>query len=371
MMTGPELPVMKPIQNRLSFRTPVLSGQEYVPDWSDIDRGTYLRLDRNEGTRPIPQTVAEAIHKYLDNQGVHTYPNADTLNAPLAEYVGVPAEFILATNGSDQAIDLTLRAFLGDGRTMLIAQPEFAVFSHVAGLTGAKVIGVPYDDDLSFPYSAFREAASQSPDLIAIINPNNPTGTPVDIDFIEEIVVNHPNTPVVVDEAYYEFTGKTVAPLTKLYENLIVLRTFSKAFAMAGLRLGYLIASPVTVAEITKLRNPFDVNEIAVVAGCAHLQDLGSMQEYVAELTDVIKPTVVQYFDNAGIKVWPGAANFVLVKPENCQEAINYLHSARILVRPMKSPLIAGTFRMSLGSVSEMATVMNAYDHYLSGVRRA
>jgi histidinol-phosphate aminotransferase len=360
-----ELTTARPTVSSLGFRDSLLRNQAYLPEWSDIDRRLCLRLDRNEGTRPIPQSVAMAINQYIANHGVHTYPDAERLVDPLSAYCGVPPEFILPTNGSDQAIDLTLRAFLSEGRRMLVAQPEFPVFGHVARIAGASVVGVPYQPDLGFPYAAFREAASSLPDLIVIINPNNPTGTLVDTDFIEGIVTSYPGVPVVVDEAYYEFTGNTVVELIKSHENLIVFRTFSKAFAMAGLRLGYAVASPSILAEITKLRNPFDVNELAVVAGEAHLRDIESSQAYVRETMNVIKPMVVDFFATAGVKMWPGAANFLLVKPSNCEEAVTHLRSSRILVRPMRSPLLAGTFRMSLGSYEEMSVVVDVYDQYL------
>jgi len=345
----------------LRFPPAVAQAAAYVPDWHGQDREGLIRLDRNEATVPLSPAVAEALVAHINRYGVHGYPEYPRLAAALAEYCGVPAEFVLPTNGSDQAIDICLRAFLAPGATMLVARPEFVIFGHAAGLAGADVVGVPYGPDLEFPYAEFRAAAAARPDLIVFVNPNNPTGTPVDVGFVMELVEAYPDTPVVVDEAYFEFTGVTVAPLTRQHANLIVLRTFSKAFAMAGLRLGYVVARPEIVDELVKIRNPFDVNSLAVVAALAQLDRLDEMRASVAELMGRTKPAVVDFFHRYGVPVWPGAANFLLVRPPGCDETMRGLRAAGILVRRMTAPALAGMFRMNLGTPEEMATFMSVY----------
>src|ERR1700726_3005526 len=280
----------------LRFRKHVVDAHGYVPEWLGLDRSKYLRLDRNESTRPIPDNIISILTEYLATRGVHTYPEAERLAEPLAAYCGVSPACILPTNGSDQAIDLCLRSFLGDGDRMLVARPEFAIFGHVAALTGSLVDGVSYNQDLSFPYTQFRQAAAAcEPDLIVIINPNNPTGTAVADDFIQEIASRYAHVPVIVDEAYYEYTNRSAVGLIRSHDNIIVLRTFSKAFAMAGLRLGYVVASPPFFSPVAKLRNPFDVNELAVVAAEAQLADLHPMRHYVREIVDQSKPMLVDF----------------------------------------------------------------------------
>ncbi len=354
----------------LRFRRPVLQARGYVPQWRGLDRSKFLCLDLNESNRPIPDTVLNALTKYLATNGVHTYPESGRLAEPLAFYCGVSPDCLLATNGSDQAIDLCLRTFLADGRRMLVARPEFSIFGHVADLAGARIDGVPYHDNLDFPYAEFMRAAeAHKPDLIVIINPNNPTGTSVDADFIEEVASRYPDIPVIVDEAYYEYTGRTVAGLIGSHRNIIVLRTFSKAFAMAGLRLGYVIADPLVVAQIAKLRGPFDVNELAVVAAEAQLAELDSMRRYVREVVHESKPMVVDFFSRIGIPTWPGEANFVLVRPLACDEAVQFLREHGILVRTMGAALLTGMFRMSMGSPGQMARFIRVYEAYAANGR--
>jgi histidinol-phosphate aminotransferase len=251
----------------------ILDASPYVPEWSGLNRAEFIRLDRNENTRPLPVAVQETLVRSIGGWAVQSYPEPSPLQRSLADYTHVPMEYILSTNGSDQGIDLCLRAVLSEGDSVLVARPEFPVFSHVANAIGARIEPIPYNSDLSFPYGAFTTAiASVRPSLIVLINPNNPTGSGMDVvAYIERTIASNHKTPIIVDEAYYEYTGQTVVPLVRTYSNLIVLRTFSKAFAMAGLRVGYVIANPQMLVHVRKLQNPFDVNQLAVIAGLAQL----------------------------------------------------------------------------------------------------
>lgn len=325
-----------------------------MADPPGIDRSRCLRLDRNESTRPVSGTVAAALSAHLSGAGFHRYPSDEQLTSRIAENCGVPAEFVLLTNGSDQAIDITLRTFLSTGSRVLVATPEFIPFRRVAGLLGTQVDGVPYGPDFSFPCTEFRTAAQRDPALIVFVNPNNPTGTLVDTAYIQEILAEHSDTPVIVDEAYYEFTGTTVVPLVESHRNLIVFRTFSKAFAMAGLRLGYVIADPATLEQIRKLRNPFDVNELAIVAGGAQLAAVDEVRGHVEEIMSDAKPMVLEFFGEIGVPVVAGAANFLLVRPEDCARTVRMLRESRVLVQPLHGPLVEGMFRLTVGTRSEM-----------------
>jgi histidinol-phosphate aminotransferase len=172
--------------------------------------------------------------------------------------------------------------------------------------------------------------------------------------------------PVIVDEAYFEFTGTTAVPLIAKHPNVIVLRTFSKAFAMAGLRLGYVVADPAVIGQLGKIRNPFDINTLAAVAGQAQLGALSEVAAYVREVMTVVKPMTVEFFQRHRIPIWPGAANFVLVRPDDCDAVIAALRAAGILVRRMVAAGLTGTFRMSLGTRAEMAEVLDVYAGLLS-----
>ncbi|MBV9729314.1 MAG: histidinol-phosphate aminotransferase family protein [Pseudonocardiales bacterium] len=348
----------------------ILDASPYVPEWSGLNRTEFIRLDRNENTRPLPAAVQEALVRSIASWAVQSYPESAPIQRSLASYTRVPSEYILSTNGSDQGIDLCLRTALSEGDSILIARPEFPVFSHVAEAIGAKIEPVPYNPDLSFPYRAFAEAiASVRPSLIVLINPNNPTGSGIDIDYIEQIIASNPKTIVIVDEAYYEYTDNTVVPLVKEYANLLVLRTFSKAFAMAGLRLGYVLANPQILAHVRKLQNPFDVNQLAVTAGLAQLARTDAVRAECRHAMEEIKPYVVQSLLEVGVEVWPGSANFLLVRPPDCTKAVAYLRNSGVLVRSMSAPALQGSFRVSLGTMHEMQQFVGVFQSYLKEYR--
>lgn len=338
----------------------------YSPPWTGLDRRQYLRLDLNENTQPPPACVADALKALIDEPRLQMYPDYSEFIPKLASYAGVAPNQLIVTNGSDQAIDIILRAFLAIGDEMVVAQPEFPVFSQVAGVIGAQVIGVPFGDELSFPEAGLRQAIHAETRLIVIINPNNPTGTPVSLVQIEQVLQENPNIPVLVDEAYYEFTGVSAHALLEHYENLLIIRTFSKAFAMAGLRLGYVLAHESVITELYKIRGPFDVNTCALVAAGAQLDMPEAWQQYAKTVMTVSKPFVEDFFQQQGIKYFPSASNFMLVQPDARDDVVQYLKEQGILVRPMVAAAINQTFRLSIGLPEEMQQFTQCYRDYLN-----
>ena len=338
---------------------------KYQPPWTGLDRSGYLRLDLNENTLDPPEHVKAAIKAYIDDNRIQMYPEYERFMEKLSRYAGMPKEQIILSNGSDHAIELLLRAFLSPGDTMLVAQPEFPIFSQVAGVMNAKVKGVSFRQDMAFPFEEFMEALTPEVDLVVLINPNNPTGTPLELARIEQILEKCPDKPVLLDEAYYEYTGATGLGLIEKHPNLMVTRTFSKAFAMAGLRLGYVIAHPEIVAELYKIRGPFDVNSVALVAAEAQLDAPELWRAYIKETMTRSKPYLEEFFRENNVEFHSSAAHFLLVKPENRDEACAFLKERGILVRPMFAKLIEKTFRMCVGSLQQTQQFAECYEKYL------
>ena len=230
----------------------------------------------------------------------------------------------------------------------------------------AKVKGVPFRQDMAFPFEEFMEALTPEVDLVVLINPNNPTGT-------------HPGTgPHRANPG--KMPGQAGAPGRSLlrvhqrpqasgflekHPNLMVTRTFSKAFAMAGLRLGYVIAHPEIIAELYKIRGPFDVNSVALVAAEAQLDAPELWQAYIKETMTRSKPYLEEFFRENGVEFHSSAAHFLLVKPENRDEACAFLKERDILVRPMFAKLIEKTFRMCVGSLEQTKQFAQCYEKYL------
>lgn len=360
-MTSPQAGVAE-----LKIPQRLIDASAYVPDWSGLNRSEFICLDRNENTHPLPEAVNQALAEAIERGAVQAYPTVQALVEPLARYANVNPSYLLPTNGSDQGIDLCLRTVLGEGDVMVTARPEFPVFTQVASTIGARITPVEYEPDLSFPYAQFTEAVKACrPAAIVLINPNNPTGTSIDLDYIEYVVATHPNLPVIVDEAYYEYTGQTSLSLIENHPNLIVLRTFSKAFAMAGLRLGYIVAAPSLLVHINKLQNPFDVNHLAIVAGIAQLARVNEVHAECRYVMEHIKPYVIRALRQLDVPVWAGSANFILVRPPDCPRAVAFLRDAGVLVRPMPAGLLDGTFRMSIGTMPQMQRFVSIFRSYL------
>lgn len=343
---------------------------KYQPPWDNLDRLQYLRLDLNENTLSPPQKVVKALRNYITAKKIQIYPDYGKFMPRLAQYAKVKVENLICTNGSDQAIEVILRTFLNRDNSLLLAQPGFPMFDQIAGVIGCEVQGVNYDQNLNFPFDKFLETVSARTALIVVINPNNPTGTPVSLDQIKTILETHPNLPVLVDEAYYEFTRTTALEFLEEHPNLIITRTFSKAFAMAGLRLGYIIAHPDIITEFYKVRGPFDVNSCAIVAAESQLASPGAWKRYVHETMTVAKPYLEEFFNQNRVVYYPGAANFMLVQPGDRDAAVEYLKRNKVLVRPMSASQIKDTFRMNIGNLWQTKRFIKVYSRFLDEVEK-
>jgi histidinol-phosphate aminotransferase len=342
----------------------------YNPPLEGRDPEQHLLMDFNESPLPPPTSVLEAIQGYLSQQRLHLYPSYGNFLENLAEYAQVSPESLILTNGSDQGIELVMRCLLEPGDQVLMARPGFAMFAQVAGTLGAHLCGPEFPpQDFRYPLEQVKASVSPQTRMIVVINPNNPTGTVVPLEQIADLLQNFPNHAIVVDEAYFEFNGLSAVPLLREFPNLILLRTFSKAFALPGLRLGYVIARPDFIEHLYKIRGPYDVNSLSVVAGSAVLEALPEIQGRVQHLMQVAKPALEAFFQEERVRHFPGGANFLLVQPPDVAAALAYLKDHGILVRPMRPP-IEQTFRMNLRMLPDVEHFMEVFRGYLRSVPR-
>ncbi len=216
-----------------------------------------------------------------------------------------------------------------------------------------------------FPYDEFVNAITPKTALIVIINPDNPTGSTVSLSQIKAILENNPDIPVIVDEAYYEYTKVTALDFLESHPNMIITRTFSKAFAMAGLRLGYAIGHPDIISQFHKIRGPFDVNSCALVAAESQIDFPDSWKQYIHEIMYLSKAHLESFFYESGVDYYHGAAHFLLVRPQYRDEAVQFLKNHNILVRPMIADLIKNTFRMNVGTFEQTEHFTGVYIKYL------
>lgn len=310
------------------------------------------KMDANEIPFKLPETTIENLQEIVCNANVNRYPDPVSmkLKKRLSEYCGVLPENIMVGNGSDELIHIIMNAFVDINDYVIFPVPSFSMYKVYSQIAGANRIEISLNDDYSYDVDKFINAIKKhNPKVTILCTPNNPTGTVISKEDIIKIL-KHNHGLTVVDEAYYEFYGETVVDLIKDYENLIVLRTLSKAYGLAGLRVGYLVADVETVKCLSMVKSPYNVNSISQAIALNVLES-----DVVKNRVEYIK-NERQYLLNElnsiqGIKIYPSNANFILIKFNNADYVYNKLIKCGILVRNFsKDPGLYGTLRITIGT---------------------
>jgi histidinol-phosphate aminotransferase len=318
-----------------------------------------LLLDFNERTSPPAANIKASLEQSED---IQMYPEYSKLENLIAGYASVKPEEVMLANGSDQAIEVLFRTFVDKEGKVIIPAPSFSMFFQNADVIGCTVVSLFYEKkDLSYPLGKVLDSIDNKTRLIVVCNPNNPTGGTVSIRDIEKIAQKAINSIIYVDEAYFEFSGVSAIGLIRKYPNVIVSRTFSKAFGLASLRVGYLIANNMYISEMLKVRSPYPVNMAGYKAASAALADTSYMKNYVSEVMKKSKPLVEKFFSRNGITFYPSQANFILFKPDNPTKVYEKLLRAGILLRPQNKPGIEDTLRLTVGTFKQMEYFCQVY----------
>lgn len=331
--------------------TAVLQMDPYKPPSSGRDG--FLRLDFNENTVGCSPKVIRALRAHISRETLAVYPEYESCRAGIAKAFGCTAEETLLTNGTDDALLLLINTFVEPGQRVLLPEPCFAMYRFYASVVGSEVVAVPRGPRFEFPEDAIRKELSRGARAVFIDNPNNPTGTVASLEYLESLAHDYPDTLIVVDEAYYDFHGKTALPLRHKYPNLVVTRTFSKAHGLAGMRLGCLFAAGVIAEHLRKAHSPYNVNGLALVAAKAALSDAAYTKNYAKQIVASRK-----YFEGElrklKIDFIPSSANFVLAQFADRVAAVkNGLRQRGILVRD-RSYEAPGFVRVTVGTMAQM-----------------
>lgn len=328
-----------------------------------------VKLDANENPFPWPAGMREDL--FSEKLMFNRYPDgmAQDLKNAIARYTKIPPAGILVGNGSDELIQLILLTFGGPGQSMIIHPPTFGMYQISAHLTDTTVVEVPLLNGLDLNTEQMLKAAlSPEAHVVIICNPNNPTGTQFPREEILQLV-RESGKIVVVDEAYTEFSEETLIPEIENYPNLVILRTFSKSFGMAGLRLGYLLGQTETIALINRVRPPFNVNSFSQKAGILALGYLSEYQEQIRCIkaeTQKLYEGLTQVED---IVVYPTKANFILFKPGDPDRWAAELLKRGFLIRNMGVlPTIGKCLRISAGLPEENDGFLRAIKEISTGV---
>ena len=331
-----------------------------------------IKLNQNENAWDTPAEVKEEVLRRVAISAWSRYPDfiSEGLHRRLAQHCGWTPEGIIAGNGSNELIQALMMATLSEGKRVLISEPTFALYRQLATILGAEVLSVPLTNELQYDVAALKAAIqSAAPAVTVVCSPNNPTGCLLnrrDLASLLEVAKGL----VVVDEAYFEFANETAVPLLEQYPNLIVLRTFSKAMALAGLRLGYLLAAPELVREISKAVLPYNLNFISQTAAEVALEMYQSKLKSLVSLICAERERLFMQLEQIeGLKAIPSRANFILIRSAIAPQRIyQQLLRRNILVRDVSSyPMLQDCFRISVGTPEENDELVSALKEIFAG----
>ena len=317
-----------------------------------------VKINQNENPWDVPENVKAETLRRLDARPWSRYPEfvAASLQECLADFASWKADGVIAGNGSNELIQSLLIVTVNEAKRILISEPTFALYRQVATILGGDVVSVPLTATFQFDVPVLTEALRDSkPEVMILCSPNNPTGSVIGDDDLKQLLRTAPGL-VVIDEAYHEFAGQSVVPLLNDFPNLVVLRTFSKAMGLAGMRLGYLLAAPQLVTEVRKAVLPYNLNVFSqTVAEVA-------IEMYEAELQPLVKRIIAERERlfaelNAiqGLEPVASRANFMIVRTAVEPRTIfNELLARDILVRDVSGyPMLKEYFRFNVGTPQE------------------
>jgi histidinol-phosphate aminotransferase len=329
------------------------------------------RLATNECPHPLPEgfstDLAEAVvslplHRYPDDQMVH-------LREEFAAHVGHMLEGTWVANGSNEILTQLLQAYGGGGRRVVVFEPTYLLHSRLAWLTQTELVSLRLEDDFSLSATSVASAIAAAPDVVFVCSPNNPTGNAQPVDAIRSLaaqIAKKSGGLVIVDEAYVEFGGQTCLPLIAEHANVVVTRTMSKAFALAGARIGYVLANPEVIDDLRRVRLPYNVSSLTQAAGIAALHHATEASDILDSIRVERDRILTALRAMPGIVVYPSDANFVLfVPPKPAAVVWQGLLDRGVLIRNL-SAVVPDALRVTAGTTHEVDLFLSALEEVLA-----
>jgi histidinol-phosphate aminotransferase len=326
------------------------------------------RLNTNESPHPLPESFFADLAEAVRELPLNRYPDGQMvrLREDLAARCGHTCEGTWVANGSNEVLTQLLLAYGGPGRRAVTFEPTYLLHSRVSKLTHTEHVAVSLGASFRLDQKAIAAAVAADPHVVFVCSPNNPTGNSQPIEAIETLSSLMPDALIVVDEAYIEFGGRSALPLIASHPNIAVVRTFSKAFALAGARIGYVLASPEVVEDIQRLRLPYNVSAITQAAGIAalkHEKDARGILDSIREERDRISAELASVEE---MTVYPSDANFVLfIPPRPAGQIWQALLDRGVLIRDM-SEVVPNALRVTAGSTHETDLFLKALKEVLA-----
>lgn len=355
-------------------RSSLIRLRPYRPAFQDKsifqDDGHLLKLDSNESTIKPSPLVTQAIKDFLDWGYLNHYPdlNATQLRKKLSAYTKRSPEEIQVFSGSDAALDYIARTFVEKQDKVIIVSPTYDNFRLFVEILGARVEFIyPKIPFMADPEGLLSHIDTETK-MIYLCNPNNPTGVLYSQKDVRRILEALGRNPLIVDEAYYEYAGLTMSDLLDEYENLIITRSFSKAFGLASLRCGYILSNRMVIEYIDGIRNGKDVNTLAQIGASAALDDLDYTENYV-KVVQASKVWLARQLQNRGFEVILTPANYILVKVDSPRDLIASMLDQKIYIRDRSDiPQMENIVRITVGNKDQCQKLLNALDrHFFPG----
>lgn len=331
-------------------------------------RDVPVKLNQNENPFDWPAEIKEEVAQFSRERPWNRYPPfiPNELKTMLGDYIDMPAECILTGNGSNEILLILMLSFTSKGKPVILCQPTFTVYRFLVEGTGGTCHTVNLNQNMQFDIDAILAASARAPEAPLIIcSPNNPTGASLGETALRTILTQHRGM-VIVDQAYIEFGGYNAIPLISTFPNLLVARTFSKAFAGAGLRVGYCTGNVDVIAEISKIKLPYNLNffsEFVARTALRHRKELSKGIVILRNERDLMH----SFLTTLPLTVFPSDANFILIRSSHKQQLFDALLNEGILIRDVSSyPMLDSCLRISIGTPEENQLLKNALNRFFA-----
>lgn len=338
-----------------SYLVPALQGLEpYTPGEQPQNRA-YIKLNTNESPYPPSPKVLEAVDREAVSQlNLYSDPTNAPLKRAIAEVYGLKREQVFVGNGSDEVLALSFLAFVDEAHPAVMPEISYGLYPIYARLFRSAPIRLPLNEDYTLPVAQFCHVGK----TVVLANPNAPTGICLPLSEVETIVASNPGHVVLIDEAYVDFGGETALPLLQKYDNLLIVRTFSKSRNLAGARLGYALAGEGVISDLERVRNsfhPYNINRLTMLAGVAAMRD-GDYFEACRQKIIAQRRETADALKALGFQMTDSSANYLFVSHPTLTGKAYYerLKEKGVLVRYYDSPRLKNHVRVSIGSKEQM-----------------
>ncbi|MBW4511269.1 MAG: histidinol-phosphate transaminase [Scytonematopsis contorta HA4267-MV1] len=340
------------------FRPDINAMAGYIPGEQALPGTPIIKLNSNENPYPPSPAVMEVLRNF-NWEWLRKYPNpfAQEFRNAISQALGVPADWIIVGNGSDEVLNLLIRACAGTGRKVVYPTPTYVLYSTLTQMQSAELVEIPYGEDNILP---LEELVVANGSVTFIATPNSPSGHVVPANDLRSLAANLSGV-LVIDEAYVDFAEENALELVREFENVISIRTLSKGYSLAGIRLGFGVANPKLLSGLYKVKDSYNIDAIACAVGAAAMSDQ-AYKNACAEKVKVSRAKLASELKKLEFFVWDSQANFLLVRPKegNAEFLYQKLKEVGILVRYFPQPKLNDKLRITVGTDEENQTLVQA-----------